>query len=165
MSKSSGYTYSQGHDPSVLRAHGHRTAGKCAAFLLPHLALSSRILDVGCGPGTISLGLAAAAPEGQVVAIDYSADVIEVAKQNALQSGIGNCEFRTGNACELEFGDGMFDVVYAHQCLIHLEDPVKALREMGRVCKAGGSIAVREGMKPFYYCLLFIVALFQSFAF
>jgi len=154
MSKPSGYTYSQGHDPSVLRAHGHRTSGKCAAFLLPHIAPSSLILDVGCGPGTISLGLAAAAPDGQVVAVDYSADVVEVAKQNAQQSGIGNCEFKTGNACELEFGDGEFDIVYAHQCLIHLKDPATALREMRRVCKAGGSIAVREGMNPFLWLWL-----------
>jgi ubiquinone/menaquinone biosynthesis C-methylase UbiE len=143
----SGYTYTQGHDPAVVRSHSSRTAAKCAAFLLGHIKPTDKILDVGCGPGTISLGLAAAAANGHVVAIDYSTEVIELAKQNARETKVENCEFRQSDAYDLkECGDGEFDVVYAHQCLIHLGDPARALREMRRVCKAGGIIGVREGM-------------------
>ena len=71
--------YTHGHHESVLRSHRWRTAENSAAYLLPHLAPGQRLLDVGCGPATITLDLAARVAPGAVVGIDASADVIATA--------------------------------------------------------------------------------------
>lgn len=141
-----GMNYMMGHHPSVLKAHGNRTAARYAAYLLPNISQGDLILDVGCGPGSITLGLAERAPNGWTVGIDSGAGAIEAAKKNAEQNnGPENCEFKTGNAYTLEWDDGSFDVVHSHQCLIHLDDPVRVFKEMRRVCKVGGIVGVREG--------------------
>jgi ubiquinone/menaquinone biosynthesis C-methylase UbiE len=138
--------YMMGHHPSVLKAHGNRTASSYAAYLLPSIRPHHRILDVGCGPGTITIGLAERALDGWTVGIDYSEGVIDAAKIIAEERGAPkNCEFKVGNAYALEWEEGTFDVVHSHQCLIHLDDPVKAFKEMRRVCKVGGVVGVREG--------------------
>lgn len=103
------------------------------------------ILDVGCGPGTITADLAALLPQGQVVGIDSSAEVLEKARDIAAERGVKNVRFEVGDVQKkLEYADGTFDVVHAHQVLQHLRDPVQALREMSRVARKGGIIAVRE---------------------
>jgi ubiquinone/menaquinone biosynthesis C-methylase UbiE len=138
--------YMMGHHPSVLKAHGNRTASSYAAYLLPSIRPHDRILDVGCGPGSITVGLAEQAPDGWTVGIDYGAGPIEAAKKSAEErGGPKNCEFKVGNAYALDWDEGSFDVVHSHQCLIHLDDPVKAFKEMRRVCKIGGVVGVREG--------------------
>jgi ubiquinone/menaquinone biosynthesis C-methylase UbiE len=137
--------YSLGHHASVLKTHSNRTASKCAAHVLPHIRPHNRILDVGCGPGTITLDLAKIVSESSVIGIDFSPEAVEVAKQNALDRGVKNCEFIVGDACNLEWAEGTFDIVVTNQCLIHLPDPVQALKEMKRVCKTGGLIAARDG--------------------
>ena len=101
------------------------------------------MLDVGCGPGTITLDIARRVDPGRVVGVDASAAVIEDARSQA--AGVHNLEFRTGDVYSLDIDDGTFDVVHAHQVLQHLPEPVKALREMKRVCKAGGVVAARDG--------------------
>lgn len=138
--------YMMGHHPSVLEAHGNRTASTYAAYLLPSIRPHGFILDVGCGPGTITIGLAERAPNGWTVGIDYGAGAIEAAKKIAEEKGSPeNCEFKVGNAYALEWDEGSFDIVHSHQCLIHLDDPVKAFKEMRRVCKVGGTVGVRDG--------------------
>ena len=57
-------TYIHGHHESVLRSHTSRTAANCAGYLLPSLRLHMRILDIGCGPGTITADLAKLVPQG-----------------------------------------------------------------------------------------------------
>ena len=128
-------TYTHGHHESVLRSHRWRTVENSAAYLLPHLAPGLSLLDVGCGPGTITVDFARRLAPGRVVGIDAAADVIAQAE---------GAEFATGDVYDLAFDDGTFDVVHAHQVLQHLADPVAALREMRRVCKLGGVVAVRD---------------------
>jgi len=141
-----GINYMMGHHPSVLKAHGNRTAAAYAAYLLPNIRPRDLILDVGCGPGSITAGLAEQAPNGWTVGIDYGAGAIEAAKENIKRNGgPKNCEFKISNAYALEWDEGSFDVVHTHQCLVHLDDPVKAFKEMRRVCKDGGIVGVREG--------------------
>ena len=136
-----------GHHPSVLKAHGNRTATNYASYILPHIRPRDLILDVGCGPGSITIGLAERAPDGWTVGIDYGAEAIEAAKKHIEQiNGPKNCEFKTGNAYALDWDEESFDVVHTSQCLIHLNDPVKAFKEMRRVCKVGGIVGVREGI-------------------
>ena len=101
------------------------------------------MLDVGCGPGTLTVDLARRVAGGRVVGIDRSAEVLEQASLHATGAGV-SVEFSAGDVYALEFPDGTFDVVHAHQVLQHLTDPVRALREMRRVLKPDGVLAVRD---------------------
>ena len=137
-------SYTHGHHESVLRSHRRRTAANSAAFLLPHLLSDMTLLDVGCGPGTVTVDLAERLTQGSVVGVDASDDVLESARGLADAHGTKNISFEHANAYELPFADDSFDVVFAHQLLQHLSDPVGALREMKRVAKPGGFVAVRD---------------------
>jgi len=140
-----GEVYLHGHHDSVLRSHRWRTAENSAGYLLAHLPPDAHVLDVGCGPGTITVDLAARVPAGQVTGIDAAPDVLAIARQEAERRGRPNVRFETGDAYHLAFADGTFDVVHAHQVLQHLSDPAGALAEMRRVCRPGGLIAARDG--------------------
>ncbi|MDI2097808.1 class I SAM-dependent methyltransferase [Ruicaihuangia caeni] len=136
--------YTHGHHESVLRSHTWRNVENSADHLVPHLAPGMSLLDVGCGPGTITADLAARVSPGRVVGIDASSEVLDQAESYARGLGGSNLEFAVGDVYELEFDDGTFDVVHTHQVLHHLVDPVAALREMRRVCKPGGVVSARE---------------------
>ncbi|KAI0946712.1 hypothetical protein AcW1_010103 [Taiwanofungus camphoratus] len=145
MSQEKKGTYMQGHQESVLRSHKWRTAANSAAYLLPVLKPDMHILDVGCGPGTITADFAALVPQGQVIGLESAPEVLEQAREMAVARGLTNIEFVTGDAHALAFPDGTFDIVHAHQVLQHIPDPIRALREMRRIVKSGGYVAVREG--------------------
>ena len=100
------------------------------------------VLDVGCGPGTITAGLARRA--SRVVGLDMSADMVAEARRHAADCGLDNASFQVGSAYDLPWDGDSFDVVYAHQVLQHLSDPVRALREARRVLRPGGLVAVRD---------------------
>lgn len=136
--------YTHGHHESVLRSHEWRTAENSAGFLLDVLGPGTRVLDVGCGPGTITVDLAQRVAPGRVVGVDRAAEVLERAREAARLTGIDTVEFAVGDVYALDLPDASFDVVYAHQVLQHLTDPVAALREMRRVCDAGGVVAARD---------------------
>jgi len=138
-------TYLHGHHDSVLRSHRWRTAENSAGYLLARLRPDARVLDVGCGPGTITADLAARVPDGDVLGIDAAGDVLALARQEAERRGQDNVRFEAGDVYRLGFEDGTFDVVHAHQVLQHLSDPVAALTEMRRVCRPGGLVAARDG--------------------
>lgn len=137
--------YTHGHHRSVVSAHSARRASEAAAFLLPRLKSPMRLLDFGCGPGTITVDLGEILqPEGSVVGIDFSEDVIAQARSHAEKSGAVNVTFDARSIYETGFADGEFDVAYAHQVLQHIQNPVQALIEAKRVLKPGGICAVRE---------------------
>ena len=136
--------YTHGHHESVLRSHTWRTAANSAAYLLGHLKPHTRVLDVGCGPGTITADLAALVPDGQVTGVDREPAILEQARATAAERGLRNAGFAPGDVHALDFPDGTFDVVHAHQVLQHVGDPVAALREMRRVTRPGGLVAVRD---------------------
>jgi ubiquinone/menaquinone biosynthesis C-methylase UbiE len=144
MSNPSREVYSHGHHDSVLRSHRWRTAENSAAYLLPRLNRADRLLDVGIGPGTITLDLARRLPQGWVVGIDAAPAAVAATKTLAASRGVGNVRLLVGDVYQLGFADGSFDVVHAHQLVQHLADPVLALREMRRVCEPGGLVAVRD---------------------
>ena len=137
-------TYTHGHHESVLRSHEWRTAENSAGYLLDRLEPGMDLLDVGCGPGTITIDLAARVAPGSVVGIDRSDEVIAQAGALARSRGVENVTFATGDVYALDFPDASFDVVHAHQVLQHLREPVDALRELRRVLRPGGTLAVRD---------------------
>ena len=135
-------TYTHGHHESVLRSHSWRTAENSASYLLPHLRPDMTLLDVGCGPGTITADLASRV--SHVTGVDSAAEVVDLARRKAP----ANVRFQVADIHQLAFADASFDVVHAHQVLQHVADPVRALREMRRVCRPGGIVAVRDSDYP-----------------
>ncbi|WP_442902019.1 methyltransferase domain-containing protein [Geodermatophilus sp. FMUSA9-8] len=136
-------TYTHGHAEPVLQSHRWRTAENSAAYLLPHLRPGLDLLDVGCGPGTITVDLARRVAPGRVLGLDVSADPLDEARALAAREGVA-VTFAVGDVYALDLPDDSVDVVHAHQVLQHLTDPVAALREMARVCRPGGLLAVRD---------------------
>lgn len=137
-------TYTHGHAESVLRSHLWRTVDNSAAYLTGELRPGLRVLDVGCGPGTITVGLAERVAPGEVVAIEPVAEPLARARDALTEAGADNVSLQHGDVYALDAADDSFDVVHAHQVLQHLGAPVVALREMLRVCKPGGTVAVRD---------------------
>ena len=136
--------YTHGHHESVLRSHRWRTAENSAAYLLPYLSSGQTVLDVGCGPGTITAELADLVAPGRVTALEVTDAALDIARAEIARRGLTSVDFAVGDVHALDLPDGGFDVVHAHQVLQHLGDPVGALREMRRVAKPGGVIAVRD---------------------
>jgi len=136
--------YTHGHQESVRSSHRWRTADNSAGYLLPALVPGQRLLDVGCGPGSITIDLAARVAPGEVVGLDSSEAVVVLAREAARSARATNLTFRTGDIYALDYPDASFDVVHAHQVLQHLTDPVAALRELRRVARPGGLVAVRD---------------------
>jgi ubiquinone/menaquinone biosynthesis C-methylase UbiE len=136
--------YTHGHHESVLRSHTWRTAANSAAYLLGSLKPHMKILDIGCGPGTITADLAALVPEGHVTGVDQAAGILDQARSTAAERGLTNVDFAAADVHALDYPDDTFCVVHAHQVLQHVGDPVQALREMRRVVKPGGIVAVRD---------------------
>jgi SAM-dependent methyltransferase len=135
--------YTHGHHESVLRSHRWRTAGNSAAHLLPHLRPGQSLLDIGAGPGTITADLAARVAPGRVTAVEVTEQALDLTRAGT--QGHDNVDFLVADAHALDLPDASFDVVHAHQVLQHLRDPVRALAEMRRVCRPGGTVAVRDG--------------------
>ena len=132
--------YTHGHHESVLKSHSWRTIANSAAYLEPHLSPGLSLLDVGCGPGTITVEFAERLAPGRVVGVDASADVIAKASEFAAP----NLSFEVADAYALPFPDDSFDIVHAHQVLQHVARPVDVLRELRRVVKPGGLVAARD---------------------
>ena len=130
-------TYTHGHHESVLRSHRARTAENSCAYLLPALRAGQDLLDVGCGPGNITVDLATRIAPGKAVGID----LVSIADPATAPA---NVTFASGDVYALDFADARFDVVHAHQVLQHLSRPVDALIEMRRVLRPGGTLAVRD---------------------
>lgn len=137
-------TYTHGHDEAVLRGHRWRTATNSAAYLLDTLRPGLSVLDVGCGPGTITVDLARAVAPGRVLGIDPAPDAVDAARAEARARGVDTVEFAVGDVYALDLPDASVDVVHAHQVLQHLADPVAGLVEMRRVCRPDGLVAARD---------------------
>ena len=137
--------YTHGHAEPVLRSHRWRTAENSAGYLLPSLTTGTTLLDVGCGPGTITADLAdAVGGTGRVTGLERTAEALDLARAEIARRGTPNVDFVVGNVQALDLVDASYDVVHAHQVLQHVDDPVQALSEMRRVCRPGGLVAARD---------------------
>ena len=126
----------------MVAQHSRRTAEEAAAFLLPKLRPGMRLLDAGCGPGSITAGLVKYVAPGEVVGVDAEPGILETARE--FGAGVPNLSFEEASVYALPYEDNSFDVAYAHQLMQHLADPTAALREMGRVVRPGGFVAARD---------------------
>jgi ubiquinone/menaquinone biosynthesis C-methylase UbiE len=120
-----------------------QTAENCVAYVVPHVAPTMKILDVGCGAGALTCYFAKFVPDGAVVGLDQNEDGLVVAREQAASKGIANISFVAGNVLSLGYSDGEFDVVHSHQVFHHV-DASAALKEMMRVTKPGGVVATRD---------------------
>lgn len=136
------HTYTHGHHFTVLRSHSSRTIANSAAYLEPHLAPELTLLDVGAGPGSITVDFASRV--ARVTATEINDEALSLSRGLAAERGVTNVDFAVQDVHALTFADDSFDIVHAHQVLQHVADPVQALREMARVCKPGGIVAARD---------------------
>jgi ubiquinone/menaquinone biosynthesis C-methylase UbiE len=127
-----------------LGAFTRRTAERNAAFLLPHLKPGMHLLDAGCGPGAITLGLAAAVAPGHVTGVDVHEPSLELARALALERGVQNVTFGQHHLRALPYDEGTFDAVFMHAVLQHVDEPEAILRELRRVMKPGAIIGVGD---------------------
>ncbi len=130
-------TYTHGHHESVLRSHTWRTAQNSAAYLLPHLRSGQSLLDVGCGPGTITSDLALLVAPGDVVGIDASADVVAQAAAQAAGLGLANLRFEVGRP--LRPG--------VRRCLVRRDPPAPGAPASRRPRGCAGGAAARAGAR------------------
>ena len=139
-------SYTHGHGKAVLASHASRTAENSAAYLVPHLHPGQSVLDVGCGPATITADLAELVAPGEVIGLDNVEAALDAARDTLRARGVDGVKLVKGDVYELLWPDEYFDVVHAHQVLQHLPDPVAALKEMLWVTKPGGIVAARDAI-------------------
>lgn len=139
-------TYAMGYSEEFLSLLARRNAETVAAYLLPHLRPGMKVLDFGCGPGTISVGLAKAVAPGELHGVDIEAPQIAMAQAAAQAGGHGNARFQVGDVTNLPFADNTFDVVHGHAVLMHVPNLAQALAEVKRVLKPGGIVSTRDSV-------------------
>jgi ubiquinone/menaquinone biosynthesis C-methylase UbiE len=106
--------YTPGHTLKAVEFMARRVAETHAAFLLPYLKPGLSVLDCGCGPGTITLGLASRVAPGAVIGIDAEPSQVVESRNNAASLGLQNMSCRVATVYELPFESDTFHVVFAH---------------------------------------------------
>ncbi len=138
--------YTMGYSDTFMTLLQRRNARSCAGHLLDRLRPGMRVLDFGCGPGSISVGLAeAVAPDGKLTGVDMEASQIEMATRESARSGVP-AEFRVADVTDLPFEAETFDAAHCHAVLMHVPDTAAAVAEVLRVLKPGGILAARESI-------------------
>ncbi len=147
MSDSSSESYVHGYQ-SASQSMARRTAEREAAFFLPLLKSGMNLLDAGCGPGTITLGLAEYLEPGHVTGFDIGPSEIEKATTSASEQNVSNIEFHVLDATKIPFEDDQFDAVFSSAMLEHVPNVGQAVDELVRVLRPGGVIGLRGGYVP-----------------
>ena len=128
-----------------------RTLEQDIPELKDYLHPGAKVLDVGCGYGTITLDVAAVVSPGEVVGIDPSEDRPDKAQEWAAEVAHStNITFKVGDSHALDFSDNTFDLVYSHTVVHFFLDPVAALKEQARVTRPGGWVVV-SGIREWVY--------------
>ena len=137
-------SYTMGYSDEFRQLLERRSAERNAKHLLPHLEPGHRVLDFGCGPGSISVGLARAVEPGEFHGIDMEESQIGLARAAAEAGGHRNATFHVGDVTALPFEDDYFDAAHCHAVLMHVPDTAATLAEVKRVLKPGGIVGARE---------------------
>jgi SAM-dependent methyltransferase len=131
----------RGVTPTLSRDYAARTADQQAAFLLPYLRPGMSLLDAGCGPGSITMGLAGRVAPGAVMGIDHDPVHIDAASARVVQRRQTNATFRVGDILALPFDAATFDVAFENDVLLHLP-------ERARSCACSGQAASSPRVMP-----------------
>lgn len=134
--------YTHGHHASVLRSHSVRGISDSAGYLADHLAPELSLLDIGAGPGSITVEFAERVKT--VTATEINDQALQLSRDAAAAASRSNIDFVVADVHALPFADNTFDITHAHQVLQHVANPVLALQEMARVTKPGGLLAARD---------------------
>ncbi len=135
--------YTMGYSEEYVRFLSHRSE-ESLAYLIPYLKPGLRVLDVGCGPGVLSLWLAEAVDGIELHGIDVEPSQVETAEQLALMRRREDLSFQIADISELPFEDGFFDVAFCNDVLAYVPDTGTAIGEVKRVLKPGGVFGCRE---------------------
>ena len=136
--------YTMGYSAEFRQVLDRRSAETHAPHLLPHLKSGMRVLDFGCGPGTISVGFAKAIEPGELHGIDMEEAQVNMARAASAAGGHNNATFHDGDVTDLPFEDNSFDVAHCHTVLNFVPETQAVLAEVKRVLKPGGIISSRE---------------------
>jgi ubiquinone/menaquinone biosynthesis C-methylase UbiE len=136
--------YSAGYSDQLLQALSQRSLKEDGAFFLPYLKPGMDVLDCGCGPGGMTVQLAAVVSPGTAIGIDRHEDQLQLGIERARKEQLANVGFRAADVYSLPFPDESFDAAFVHAVLYHLAQPQDALREIRRVLKKGGVIGIRD---------------------
>lgn len=131
--------YAPGYGRDAVSMMAARTAAERATFAQPLFRPGMWVVDLGCGPGSITLGLAA---ESRVTGVDRDAGQVVLAREAARRAGRSTVDFVVGSAYDLPFASGSVDVAFSHALFEHLAAPADALAELRRVLRPGGRLAL-----------------------
>jgi ubiquinone/menaquinone biosynthesis C-methylase UbiE len=118
-------------------------ARKIVGSLAP-LESGSTIVDLGTGPGILSIELHKLLPQAKIIGIDLSSDMLEIARKNADEVGMSNFETRLGKAEELPIESNSVNLVVTQSSFHEWEDQRKGLSEIFRILKPGGSLILKD---------------------
>ena len=161
--------YTTGYNEAYIEFLSRRGLGSHGAHLLPYLKPGLRVLDFGCGPGTLTIDLARMVEPGEVHGVDMEASQVELANSSAEAGGLHNVTFHVGDATDLPFDDDSFDIAHCHSVLMFVPDTRSLLTEVMRVLKPGGIISSRETiiessfLEPAFYNLSDLWELYSNF--
>lgn len=136
-------SYSFGYQKGVLDYLTYR-AQKSFNFILPYLKPEIEVLECGCGPGVVTCEIAKKVINGNVIGIDIDEDQINSNNIKVSESSFKNLKFEVANILELPYPNNFFDIVYMQALIVHIKSPINAIREVYRVLKNDGLIAIRE---------------------
>jgi ubiquinone/menaquinone biosynthesis C-methylase UbiE len=112
------------------------------------VGVASEVADVGTGTGFVAAGIAPRVK--RVVGVDNAPAMLEVARENLATLGVSNVDLIVGEATRLPLEDGSVDASFANMVLHHAERPTAMLREMARVVRPGGRVAITDEVEHPY---------------
>jgi SAM-dependent methyltransferase len=136
--------YAAGYDDGMQEYLKFHTVERCASFFTPHLRPGMSLLDAGCGPGTITTGLAPLIAPGRITAVDASQGELEKTRRALETAGSDSAHLEVADVQNLPFADGSFDAVFSHAVIDYLPEPARAVEEFKRVLKPGGVLGLRS---------------------
>lgn len=135
-------TYTPGHSQNASDFMAKRSLASHGQFFAQYLRPGLSVLDCGCGPGSITLGIAEAVYPGNTVGIDLGESQIARAKAAISGTSQANVAFQVAACYSLPFPADTFDRVFSHALFEHLSEPVRAMTELRRVLKPDGMVGL-----------------------